>query len=42
MYQCEKCGRFLIWKYSQGWYCPTCGLMKTYTTNHTEFKKRRQ
>ncbi len=36
MYQCEKCGHFLIWEYPYGWYCPTCGLMETYTTNHTK------
>lgn len=26
MYQCEKCGQWLIWDYRYGFYCPKCGL----------------
>ncbi len=36
MYRCAKCKFPIIWNRYIGWYCPTCGLMETYTTNHTE------
>lgn len=36
MYQCNKCNSFLIWKYPTGWYCPSCGLVIIYYSNHTE------
>lgn len=35
MYQCEKCGQWLIWDYRYGFYCPKCGLQQLVYSDKT-------